>query len=75
LARWVPIHRSAEIFGFFAVAGRFASVGGPLIFGAMAWITGDLRPAVLSVGLFFLLGGILLTRVDEGRAAGELGRA
>ncbi|MBD3161731.1 MAG: MFS transporter [Candidatus Eisenbacteria bacterium] len=72
LARWVPVGRSAEIFGFFAVAGRFASVGGPLLFGALAWAFGGLRPAILSVSLFFLAGGFLMSRVRESEAAQEL---
>jgi len=72
LARWVPADRSAEIFGFFAVAGRFASVGGPLLFGALAWATGGLRPAVLSISLFFLTGGAFLLAVDERRGEVEL---
>ena len=72
LARWVPIPRSAEIFGFFALADRFASVGGPLLFGAMSWATGGLRPAILSVSVFFVLGGIILARVDVNQGAKEL---
>jgi UMF1 family MFS transporter len=72
LARWVPEPRAAEIFGFFAVAGRFASVGGPIVFGAMAWAAGGLRPAILSITLFFVAGGALLALVSETRAEREL---
>ncbi|MFB3909542.1 MAG: MFS transporter [Candidatus Eisenbacteria bacterium] len=72
LARWTPVERSAEIFGFFSVAGRFASVLGPLVFGAVAWMSGGLRPATLSVGLFFVLGIVLLLRVDERQGEREL---
>lgn len=72
LARWVPERRSAELFGFFAVAGRFASVGGPLLFGALTWAAGGLRPAILSVTAFFVAGGILLARVSEARAEREM---
>lgn len=72
LARWVPERRSAEIYGFFSVAGRFASVLGPLVFGALVWISGGLRPAVLSVSAFFLAGGALLASVSERRGEVEL---
>jgi MFS transporter, UMF1 family len=65
LARWIPEERSGEIFGFFAVAGRFASAFGPLVFGAMSWAAGGLRPAILSISLFFVIGGALLLAVDE----------
>jgi UMF1 family MFS transporter len=72
LARWVPLDRSGEIFGFFAVAGRFASVVGPLIFGAMSWATGSLRSAILSVSILFVGGAIVLAFVNEARGANEL---
>ncbi len=75
LARWVPEARSGEIFGFFAVAGRFASALGPLVFGAMSWACGGLRPAILSVGVFFLIGGAILLRVDETKGGEELAAA
>jgi UMF1 family MFS transporter len=72
LARWIPSHRSAEIFGFFSVAGRFASVLGPAVFGAIGWMAGGLRPAILSVSLFFLAGGVILWTVDEKKGEREL---
>jgi UMF1 family MFS transporter len=72
LARWVPERRSAELFGFFAVAGRFASVGGPLVFSALTWAAGGLRPAILSVTAFFVAGGVLLGYVSETRAEKEM---
>jgi UMF1 family MFS transporter len=68
----VPERRSAELFGFFAVAGRFASVGGPLVFGALTWAAGGLRPAILSVTAFFVAGGLLLAYVSEARAEAEI---
>lgn len=72
LAKWVPPARSAEIFAFFAIAGRFASVAGPLVFGALSWATGGLRGAILSVSVFFVAGGAMLLRVDERRGSTEL---
>ena len=72
LARWVPQERSGEIFGFFAVSGRFASAFGPLVFGAMSWAAGGLRPAILSVSLFFVVGGAFLFFVDEKKGGEEL---
>jgi UMF1 family MFS transporter len=72
LARWVPEQRSGEIFGFFAVAGRFASALGPLVFGAMSWAAGGLRPAILSISVFFLIGGVILLQVDERKGGEEL---
>lgn len=65
LALFTPRRRSAEFFGFFSLTGKVAATLGPLVFGEIAALTGDLRLAVLSIGLFFIVGfGGLLT-VDE----------
>ena len=76
-----PPGRSAEFFGFFAVAGRSSSFIGPTVFGFLAagtarWYEAQgqtvvlaeqsgQRLAVLSIGAFILLGLILLAFVDE----------
>lgn len=66
-----PAPFSGEFFGFFSIMEKFSSFFGPLLFAAAIAIFGSSRPAVLSVILFFLVGGWLLTRVDveEGRRA------
>ncbi len=63
-ASMVPAHKSSEFFGFFGVAERFAAVLGPLLFGAVTAATGSSRYAVFSIIIFFLVGGLLLMRVD-----------
>lgn len=73
-ARLIPLDRTSEFFGFFAVAERFATVLGPLVFTLSAAITGSSRSAVLVVLLFFVAGASLLGLVDEAegvRAASE----
>jgi len=70
-ASMIPAARSGEFFGFFAVFDRFAGILGPLLFSlVLAW-TGDVRDAVLPLLGFFVVGGLLLSRVrvEEGRAA------
>ena len=64
-----PAPLSGEFFGFFSIMEKFSSFFGPLLFAAAIAIFGSSRPAVLSVILFFVVGGWLLTRVDveEGR--------
>ena len=66
-ARMIPRHKSSEYFGFFAVADRFAGVLGPAFFALSVTVTGSSRGAVLSVLLFFVLGALVLTRVDVAR--------
>ena len=63
-ARMIPKHKSSEYFGFFAVFEKFAGIAGPLVFAGSVWLFGSSRVAVLSVILFFVLGALVLTRVD-----------
>lgn len=64
-AFFTPPDQSAEFFGFYAVAGRFASIFGPLIFGLVILITGGIQLGILILGIFFLVGGAILWTVDE----------
>ncbi len=70
-ASMIPPDRSSEFFGFFGVAERFAAVLGPALFGFITAQTGSSRYAVVSIIVFFLVGGALLLKVDveEGVAA------
>jgi UMF1 family MFS transporter len=68
-ARMIPKAKSSEYFGFFSVFEKFAGIFGPAMFAASVTMFGSSRAAVLSVILFFVLGGIVLTFVDV--AAGE----
>jgi UMF1 family MFS transporter len=68
-ARMIPKHKSSEYFGFFAVFEKFAGIAGPALFAASVTLFASSRAAVLSVILFFVLGALVLTRVDV--AAGE----
>jgi MFS transporter, UMF1 family len=72
-ARLVPVHKASEFFGFYAVAERFATVLGPLVFTLSVVITGSSRLAVLFIIGFFAAGALLLSFVDEeeGRRAAE----
>jgi len=63
----VPARRSAEFFGFFALADKFAGILGPALFGIAVAFAGSTRWAVLSVLLFFLAGAWFLAKVDVER--------
>jgi len=60
-----PKSRSAEFFGFFDISSKFAGIAGPLLFGVMAGVGGSSRLAIVSLVIFFIAGGLLLTRVDD----------
>jgi UMF1 family MFS transporter len=63
-ARLIPPDQSGEFFGFFNMLGKFAAVLGPLLMGWVGVLTGDPRLAILSVSLLFIIGALLLSRVD-----------
>ncbi|MFC6421515.1 MFS transporter [Ornithinimicrobium tianjinense] len=67
----VPQGRESEFFSFYQAMERGTSWFGTLAFGLMFQLTGSYRPAILVTILFFVLGGLILTRVRvrEGIAA------
>jgi UMF1 family MFS transporter len=62
-ARMVPQQRSAEFFGFNALVGRASAVLGPITFGLVSAATGSQRPAMASLSIFIMLGGLALATV------------
>ncbi len=60
-----PRDKEAEFFGFYGITGRLSATIGPLFFGAISAWTGNQRTAILAVISFFIVGLILLQRVDE----------
>lgn len=64
-SRLIPADRSSEFFGFFAVAERFATILGPLVFTLSIAITGSSRTAILAILLFFVAGAWVLSKVKE----------
>lgn len=67
LGRFTPLGRQGEFFGFFSVAGKFAAILGPIVYGEVTVWTGSQRWAVLSMAVFFLVGLAVFLGVDERR--------
>lgn len=81
---FAPPGRSAEFYGFFAVAGRTSSFIGPAVYGIIAaeaalWyqaqgetaVTAEQlgqKLAILSIGVFLLVGLLMLNFVNEKKA-------
>jgi UMF1 family MFS transporter len=63
-ASMIPRDKSGEFFGFFGVAEKFAGIFGPATFWLIIELSGSVRSAILSVIAFFVVGGLLLTKVD-----------
>lgn len=63
MASLIPAGRESELFGFYALCGKSSSILGPLVFGAVSYLAGNQRAAVAAVGVFFVIGLLLLQRV------------
>ena len=65
MGRLVPERHQAEFFGFFAFSGKATSFLGPLLLGLAAELFDSQRAGVATVLGFLIVGGLLLSRVDE----------
>jgi UMF1 family MFS transporter len=63
VGQMAPDGRSGEFYGFMAFAGKGSAILGPLVFGLVSDIFDSQRAAVATIGLFFVIGLILLLRV------------
>ena len=65
MGKFTPERLTGELFGFYAIGGKFAAVLGPFAFSTVAAVTGNVRFGVLSLGAFLLLGLAMLFTVKE----------
>lgn len=69
MASLIPKGRESEMFGFYALCGKSSSVIGPIVFGQVALLTGgNQRISVMAVSVMFIIGLILLQRVNDPKA-------
>ncbi|UFS63341.1 MFS transporter [Sulfurimonas sp. HSL-3221] len=71
-SKMIPAEYAAEFFGFYNFLGKFATVLGPLLIGAVALATESSRAGIASVAVFFVIGALLLYMVDEKAVAEEV---
>ena len=73
LVTLTPRGMEARMFGFYALCGKSAAIMGPLLFGTISHAAGgNQRLGILALGAFFVIGLVLLARVEGG---GPTGRA
>lgn len=58
-----PKEFKTEFFGFYGLFEKTSTILGPLTFGLVSWLSGSQKYAVLSVGVFFILGMLQLKKV------------
>jgi UMF1 family MFS transporter len=63
-ARLIPVGKEGEFFGFYNMLGKFAAVIGPVLMGWVTLVTGSVRFGILSILILFIIGAILLSKVD-----------
>jgi MFS-type transporter involved in bile tolerance (Atg22 family) len=61
----VPKAQSAEFFGFYDMSSKFAGLLGPLMFAVVGQLFGSSRLSIISLIVFFVVGGLVLARVNE----------
>lgn len=66
-SKMIPPEASGEYFGLFNLVGKFASIFGPLLVSWGAYLSGDNRQGMLGLLALFLVGGYLLSRVNEAK--------
>jgi len=79
-ARIIPRNKSAEYFGFYNMLGKFAAVLGPVVMGGAGLFIRNLgyssdiasRASITSISVFFIVGGILFSFVDEEKGREEV---
>ena len=72
-SQMIPRGQETEYFSLYEISERGTSWLGPLVFGLAIQFSGSYRLAVLSVGIFFVLGLIFLPLVNVRRAIEEAG--
>ncbi len=65
MGRFVPQNKETEFYGFYAFSGKATAFLGPLLMGVITQASGSQRFGMATVGLFFIIGGLLLRTVDE----------
>ena len=67
---FAPRQRLAEYYGLWTFATSLASIVGPLTYGAVTWLTaGNHRLAIVSTGVFFVVGWLAMRPIDVRRGA------
>ena len=70
-AQIIPTGKQAEYYSFYEISDKGTSWFGPLLFGLVNQLTGSLRPAILSLIFFFVVGLVVLPFVNVNKAIAD----
>jgi UMF1 family MFS transporter len=68
-ARLSPPSRSGEFFGLYGLSEKFAGILGPFLYAIVGQVTHNPKSSILSIAVFFIIGIILLLRIDVDKGA------
>jgi UMF1 family MFS transporter len=74
MGRFVPPNKENEFFGFYAFSGKATAFMGPLLLGLLTQTFNSQRVGVSVVLVFFLIGSVILSLVDEKEGRRNSGR-
>ncbi|MCG8636325.1 MAG: MFS transporter [Desulfobacterales bacterium] len=74
LGRFVPREKENQFFGFFAFSGKLTAFFGPMLLGILTQAFDSQRAGISVVVLFFVIGGLILSRVDEEKGVAAAGK-
>jgi len=69
--QFIPEEKKSEMYGFYALTGKFAAILGPLVYGFVLVLMGGEasivahKTAMLTILLFFLVALLILTKVPQ----------
>jgi UMF1 family MFS transporter len=66
-SRLIPKNKEAEYFSLFELSDKGTSILGPFIFGLTLQLSQSYRFAILSIGIFFVIGSIILIFLNVGK--------
>jgi UMF1 family MFS transporter len=67
MSKLTPPDRKTEFFGFYSFFGKSSAIVGPFVFGIVSYVTGQQRLAILTIGIFFIVGLAILKYVNDPR--------
>lgn len=65
MSKLTPYDKKTEFFGFYSFFGKSSAILGPLVFGITSYLTGNQKYAILSIGIFFVVGLLFLGAVRD----------
>ena len=65
MGRFVPSDKETEFFGFYAFSGKATAFIGPFFLGILTEMFNSQRAGISIVVVMFIVGSLILTRVDE----------